>query len=215
MGTSTKGYVVTAVKDVSHVMTVVERVITKLMAEVMPERKGLLLPQGFSHPHTYLSPASDTARTEFSIAGEERTLTVLFGCDNDASARYPGDKVILDMGMGGISDKVISGVLARLTHLGRCYFDSDDCDSPRVADVEIVEPPMTFVDAVLGRYTSPLSVKSWIRMHPLLPAAPELHKFLGITPEELAAYKADASMYDIVKTYKATPCPASEVIATA
>jgi hypothetical protein len=215
MGTNTKGYVITPVKDISHVMTIVERVISKLVAEAKPEKKGLLLPEGFSHPDTTLSPSSDLARTRFAIAGEDRTLTVLFGCDNDAAGRHQGDKLIFDMGMGGLSDKVITGVLAKMTHLGRCYFDANDCDSPRVDDVEIVEPPMTFLAAVLGRYTSALSVKSWIRMHALLPAAPALHEFLGITAEELAAYHAGASMYDICNAYKDTPRPASKATATA
>jgi hypothetical protein len=202
MGNCTRGYVVTPIKDVSHVMAIVERVITNLIAEAKPDRKGRVLPEGFSHPDTYLTPASESAHTQFAIAGEKRTLNVYFACDSDPNHKYPGDKVIFDMGLGGLSEKVVSGVLARMTHLGRCYLDVDDCDGP-TPDVEITAHPMTFMDAVVSRYASAMAVKSWIRMHPLLPSAPALHDFLGITPTELATYNAEGSMYDICDLYRA------------
>lgn len=200
MGNSTKGYVVTPVKDVSHIMTIVERVIHCLIAEAKPERKGLKLQEGFSLPDTYLRPSSETACTQFAIAGEQRTLNVFFACDNDSKHKYPGEKIVFDMGLGGLSEKVVSGVLSRLTHLGRCYLDVDDCDSE--PDVEIIRHPMTFMDAVVSRHASPLAVKSWIRMHPQLTAAPALHDFLGITQAELEAYTAGESMYDICQRYR-------------
>lgn len=202
MGTNTKGYLVTPVKDVPHVMSIVERVINKMIAEAKPERKGIRLPEGFKRPATSLSPSMGLASTDFAISGEERSLTVHFASDSDENHRYPGDKIIFDMGMGGLSYAVIAGVLAKMTHLGQCYFDANDCDSPDTADVEIVEPPMTFVDAVVGAYTSALSVKSWIRIHALLASPPALHEFLGITPEELAEYKAGGSIYDICQKYR-------------
>lgn len=200
MGNSTKGYVVTPIKDVSHVMAIVERVIFCLIAEAKPERRGLVLQEGFSRPDTYLRPSSDTACTQFAIAGEQRTLNVFFACDNEPNHKYPGDKLVFDMGLGGLSEKVVSGVLSRLTHLGRCYLDVDDCDSE--PDVEIVRHPMTFMNAAVSGHASPLAVKSWIRMHPLLPEAPALHEFLGITEEELSAYRAGESMYGICERYK-------------
>jgi hypothetical protein len=200
MGVDTKGYVITPVKNVMHVMTMVEDVILKMVLASMPPRQNPLMPEGFALPRTRLAPSTNMAQTSFSIAGENRLLTVHFGCDNDNSAKYPGEKLILSIGRNGLSVEVMEAVLARLTHLGRCYLDRDDCDNE--PDVEITTAPMTFIDAVVQQYDNSLNSKHWMRMHAELANARPLSAFLGITPKELLRVKADDSaIYGICDAY--------------
>jgi hypothetical protein len=201
MGTDTKGYVMTPVKNVMHVMTIVENVIHKMVREKMPAQRGMLPGEGFTYPSTRLSPDMNMAQVTFSIAGESRSLTVHFGCDNDAKHKHPGEKLILSMGLYGVSIRVVEAILKRLTHLGRCYLDRNDCDDE--PDVEVTTAPMTFIDAIVQRYDCTLSVKHWMQNHAVFANGQSLQTYLGITSEELAQCKADnTAIYGICDTYR-------------
>jgi hypothetical protein len=184
MSVSTTGYICTPVKNVMHVMAMVEKSILKMIREKMsPEARSIGLPEGFAYPSTRLAPDLGMAQTVFTICGEKRMLSVQFNCDSDASERYLGEKIILSMGCSGLSEEVISTVLGSLTHLGRCYVDRNDCDDE--PDVPILTAPMTFIDAVVRGYDSPLNFKSWIRNYSEIVTAQACAEYMGLTSVEL------------------------------
>lgn len=202
MTVDTKGYIRTPVKNVMHVMTIVEKTIRKMIRAKLPiGPRALYMPEGFAYPDTRLSPDIGMAQTTFSIGGERRTLTVHFGCDCDAEVRYPGKKLILSLGCYGLSEEVITEVLSNLTHLGRCYFDRSDCDDE--PDVEIMTAPMTFIEAVVRGYDISANLNHWLTNYKVIGIPYPVEEYLGITSEELASCLEDsAAVYAICDAYK-------------
>jgi len=190
MAMNSKGYVLTPVKDVMHVLTIVERVIHDLIRQkVTPPTKnsGHRLPEGYSYPMTSVSPAMATAETRFTLNGEARTLSVYFACDGDPVGEYAGKKLVLMMGFGGLADTVIPAVLAKLAHLGPCLFDRGSLEStPEPVDCTA----MTFAEAVRGRYDRAENVHQWMEYHRTVVTDKVMREYLGLSHDQLTRFLA-------------------------
>lgn len=205
MGVDTKGYVHTKVKDVMHVVMLVERAISRLVRAKMAGEKKIRfqMPEGFMLPTTRLIARSGATSTTFSIAGENRDLHMFFSCDCDQNDLYPGAKIIFSLGLWGMSDEIMTAVLSELTHLGHCYLDHNDGDD--VPNVKILAPSRRFVDMVMDGSDSALSFNNYVNMHALVAPDKPLHKFLGLTAAETkSCLTTSDSVFEICQRYEDT-----------
>lgn len=190
MAMNSKGYVLTPVKDVMHVLTIVERVIHNLIQQHIntpADQGGYRFPAGYSYPTTSVSPSTATAETRFTINGEARTLSVYFACDGDPVGEYAGKKLVLMMGFGGLADTVIPAVLAKLAHLGPCLFDRGSLES---TPEPLSCTPMTFAEAVRGRYDRAENVHQWMEYHRTVVTEKVMREYLGLSHDQLTRFLA-------------------------
>jgi hypothetical protein len=69
---------------------------------------------------------------------------------------------------------------------------------------------MNFIEAVIHGFNSVLNVDDWVRVHASLPDSHKkpLAEFLGLTPEEMAAFEKDRNaIFKICDAYKAAAEP--------
>jgi hypothetical protein len=215
MSVDTKGLMHSPVKDVLHVMSIVDSTLRKFVKTHMPEGRpahGWGLPDGFKYPVMRLTSDAQSVYSYFTIAGEQRNLQICFSCDCDNIDTHPGMKVKFSLGNWGLSVPIMTELMSRLTHLGPCYIDESDCDD--VGYVEVEAKPMSFIEAVMQGYNSVLHADDWVRVHSALPKSHKkpLAQFLGLTAEELAQYQENSSaIFDICKGYEAAAKATKEV----
>lgn len=201
MSISTKGYLLTPVKDVALVLSIVERIIDDAVQARLPAgHQGWTLPKGFQRPESKFSPTANMASTVFEANGQTYMVMTHFGQDEDDT--HPGEKIIFQMYRGQLGDTLIPAILEKVTFLGECYYQEND-DRPPDPTTRMDAKPMTFMDAVVNGCASSSGIRSWIRAHKMLGSTRPLHDFLGITTEELEDYIIDHdNVWRICAAYK-------------
>lgn len=126
MGVDTKGLIRTSNKDVFTVFRAVQKVLSTLT-----DNKTEIWATGSRRAdilsHTKL--CNGYFVTSFYDNVDARQLFVFFNCDCDQSEKFPGEKIIFNLGCWGRSGFIIEQILKELTHLGECWMIENDCSS--------------------------------------------------------------------------------------
>lgn len=167
MATDTKGFVLTACKDVFFVCERIEQALNKVIRPLSvaaffadPANVGA----SYQTCSTYAYPGSQSVRILFKYQGISYTLCVHFTCDCD-NAEYGPQSLSLSLGYHHEAPKFLKLALESLSMLGTLYFTENDGDGTR--PVKLDGEPTTFIEAVaagdiLGSY---FPLNAWQAMH--------------------------------------------------
>lgn len=132
MGVSTNGVIVTPVKDVMAVCSVVERALNKLVRTGLdlqfPERVSRLSREGrslYRDVDWRLTPESEGAQAYFTIRGHRRFMHVFFTCDCDHKDLGP-QSLSMSMGSGGVGPLAMKTAAWAASLFGPAYFREED-----------------------------------------------------------------------------------------
>lgn len=144
MGTSTKGVVVTKVKDLQLIGYLLQRAFNQLVTHAkktdFPDRPGFFSPAArilYSYPSLSLNHEADTLSVEFTFRGEPRTVRVFLyvDCDHKKLGKH---SLTISMGHYGKSVDFVKLALYALSPLGPTYIDESDSDDEGLVPCEEV-----------------------------------------------------------------------------
>lgn len=162
MGCDTKGVVLTAVKDVMLVSSIVENTLNNLIAEErriqFPHQRAWEsgVRDKFQNVRFEMTPASEMVIANFRFNEESRSLHLFFSCDCD-NTDLAASSLSMSMGCWGQSGLFVKSVLHALSIFGQAWFDLNDCDSTDKALLE--EPVPTILQALSLGYLTPYDVE--------------------------------------------------------
>lgn len=166
MGVDTKGFVLTADKDVMRVSRLVQNSLDALIGEELRimfpnvgDRHSSKARSEFRTCRLELNPELDGVSVDFVFRGRARRMLVFFTCDCDHT-EYGPKSLSLSLGCHGESGLFMQCALHALTLLGDAYYDENDCDG--VDPVLLKEPRVTVLGAVALGYIRTTQVETWI-----------------------------------------------------
>lgn len=160
MGVDTKGVVVTTCKDVMFVALSIEQAVKRVLEMVLPATQTPLQRLRALAVDIECSPSTDSLRFRFEINGDQRQLSVFFGCDCDHLDKG-AQSVSLLLGAWGDSVLIMECVLRVLSVLGPTYLNEADSS----AEGYVLQPGVaTFTElALAGQFTLPTRVlEKWV-----------------------------------------------------
>jgi hypothetical protein len=167
MGVDTKGFVLTADKDVFRITKLITRTLDHLIVEEKhlhyPDRVRFMSEEArkaFKTCNVELSAEMEMLSVNFTFRGETRSLKVFFTCDCDHTD-YGPQSISMSFGCWGLSGLFVNSVLHALSLIGEPYFDMNDCDDIDPAPLQ--EAAVTVFGAIKLGYVRDCHLEDWVK----------------------------------------------------
>ena len=169
MGVDTKGVLVTPIKDVLLVTSLIERSLNKLVMDArhleFEERIPFVSVRArklYQTPEFRLLPNSEAVQVNLCIRGYSRMLTLHFHCDTDHLDLGPAS-ISMSLSSFGLSDIIIQAALYPLSLLGKVYYQREDTGITPFT--ELAAPSLTLADALSLGFVTAYQFSEWAQRH--------------------------------------------------
>lgn len=169
MGVDTKGVLVTPIKDVFLVTSLIERSLNKLVMDArhleFKERIPFVSARArklYRTPEFRLLPNSEGVQVNLCIRGYSRMLTLHFHCDMDHLDLGPAS-ISMSMSSFGHSDIIVQAALYALSLLGKVYYQREDTGYTPLA--ELAAPSLTLPEALSLGFVTAYPFSKWAKRH--------------------------------------------------